>query len=188
MRQSPLCTNNLSQNQHMRLMINHFLITKHGEDNWKIPSGRGTLKRYFCVYSTTGTNSEAEAPGGPVCLWQNWFTKAECTSAESEANSCLLPPWKSTAEVSQLKPNLYCWDMLRITVLRLTDSQSSSAFWQAEEISPLLLPAVRLLAVANEIGPSSSIIVCLSICHMDIWKLSCQWKKTHQLHCLNNCK
>ena len=47
-------------------------------------------------------------PGGPVCLLQNWFTKAECTSALSEANSCLLPPWKSAAEVSQLKLNLYC--------------------------------------------------------------------------------
>lgn len=92
--------NNVSQNQHMKLMINHFLITKHREDNWKIPSGRGILKRYFCVYSTTGTNSEAEVPGGPVCLLQNWFTKAECTSTQSEAHSRLLPPWKSTAEVS----------------------------------------------------------------------------------------
>lgn len=108
--------NNVSQNQHMKLMIKNFLITKHREDNWKNPSGRGILKRYFCVSSTTGTNSEAGVPGGPVCLLQNWFTKSEWTSTQSEANSCLRgnqqqrsAGWNRIFTAEQ--------DMFRITVL-----------------------------------------------------------------------
>lgn len=73
---------NVSQKQHAKCMINHFLITNHGKDNWKLSSGRGILKRYFCVLSTTGTNSESEAPWGPVCLQQNCFSTAEWRRAE----------------------------------------------------------------------------------------------------------
>lgn len=118
--QSALCTIICQNNQHIKLMINHFLITKHGEDNWKIPTGRGILNRYFCVYSTTGTNSEAEVPEGLVCLEQNWFTKAECTRhrVRPRAVSCLRgnqqqrsPSWNRIFTVQR--------DMLRITTLRL---------------------------------------------------------------------
>lgn len=87
--------NDVSQKQHVKFMINHFLITKQGKDNWELLRERGILKRYFCVLSTTGTNSEAEAPGGPVCLQQNCFSTAEWRLAQRGANCCLVPPRKS---------------------------------------------------------------------------------------------
>lgn len=125
-----------SQKQHVKRMINHFLITNHGKDNWKLSSGRGILKRYFCVLSTTGTNSKAEAPGGPVCLQQNYFSTAEWRRAQRGANSCLMPPWKSRVQVYQKQSNLWserCSGPLGCRARRL----------QMEKNIPMLFPPAR---------------------------------------------
>lgn len=136
---------NVSQNQHMKLMINHFLITKHGEDNWKKKSKwKGNIKEiFFCVYPTTGTNSEAESAWRALTVSNKIGLPNQNERAHTVrpiAACCLCgnqqqrsPGWNRISTVEK--------DIRRITVLRL-HLWGCTAFRPAWKISSLLMPAV----------------------------------------------
>lgn len=153
MQQSHLGTINESQNQHMKHMINHFLITKHGEDNWKNPSG-GEYWRDISVYILQlGLIQKQKCLEGQSVT--NKIGKQSVRAHRRQANSCLLPWWQSTiAEASSLKPTVY-WrvEICSGSCLEAT-GQVLECLWATEYNVPLVIKSkiLYLLIMESELG------------------------------------